>query len=56
MNREIGTGPAGYQIHEVVPVKFGGSPTDLLNKQGLPAPLHYKATTWFGRLQRLIEE
>lgn len=55
LSRGFGLGPAGYDVHEIVPVKFGGSPTDLANKVGLPRPLHYEVTAWFKRLQRLIE-
>ena len=55
MSRRFGLGPAGYEIHEIVPVKFGGSPTALSNKVGLLDTLHSEVTTWFGRLQRLIE-
>jgi hypothetical protein len=51
----LGLNKAGYQIHEIVPVKFGGSPTALSNKVGLIRTLHQEVTTWFGRLQRLIE-
>ena len=30
----------GKEIHEIQPVKFGGSPTDLANKIQLPADIH----------------
>jgi filamentous hemagglutinin len=34
---------SGFQIHEIQPVKFGGSPTDLANKALLPAAQHIGA-------------
>jgi filamentous hemagglutinin len=55
LSRGFGLGPNGYDVHEIVPVKFGGSPTALSNKVGLPRGLHQQVSTWFGRLQRLIE-
>ena len=55
MSRRFGLGSADYEIHEIVPVKFGGSPTGMSNKVGLLDTLHSEVTTWFGRLQRLIE-
>lgn len=55
LSRGFDLGPAGYDVHEIVPVKFGGSPTDLANKVGLPRPLHRQTTTWFNRLQAVIE-
>ena len=45
----------GKQIHEIIPVKFGGSPTDLANKIPLPTAVHRQVNTWFKALQRLIE-
>jgi RHS repeat-associated protein len=42
----------GMQIHEIQPVKFGGSPTDPANKVPLPPAEHAPATTWWNRLQR----
>jgi filamentous hemagglutinin len=55
LSRGFGLNQADYQIHQIVPVKFGGSPTALSNKVGLLDTLHSQVTTWFGRLQRLIE-
>jgi hypothetical protein len=43
---------SGFQIHEIQPVKFGGSPTDPLNKIPLTRSEHSAATTWWNRLQR----
>jgi hypothetical protein len=42
----------GNQIHEVHPVKFGGSPTNMSNKMVTPNELHYQYTTWWNKLQR----
>jgi hypothetical protein len=42
----------GLQIHEIQPVKFGGSPTDPLNKIPLTPAVHARATTWWNQLQR----
>ena len=41
----------GNQIHEIQPVKFGGSPTDMANKMVTPTPLHYQYTSWWNKLQ-----
>jgi len=56
LNRGFRLGQANYDVHEIVPVKFGGSPTDLANKVGLPRPYHRQVSAWFTRLQRLLEE
>lgn len=45
---------AGKQIHEVQPVKFGGSPTDPRNKIVLSQSEHSDATTWWDRLLRYL--
>jgi len=40
------------EIHEIHPVKFGGSPTDLSNKVLLPRGVHQtEVTPWWRRLQ-----
>ena len=44
-----------YDIHELQPVKFGGSPTDPLNKIGIPKDLHSDVTQWWNALQRDVE-
>jgi hypothetical protein len=44
-----------YQVHEVKPVKEGGSPTDLGNKVLLPKELHTDVTTWWKGIQRAAE-
>jgi hypothetical protein len=49
--------PAAYaskEIHEIHPVKFGGSPTDPVNKIVLTPKQHASATTWWARLKRDI--
>jgi hypothetical protein len=46
---------AGQQIHEVKPVKWGGSPTDTANKIALPPSEHYKLTGWWKTFQAAIE-
>ena len=45
----------GLQIHEIHPVKFGGNPIDPLNKIALPFTEHHPFTSWWKRLQDLIE-
>jgi len=40
----------GLQIHEIQPVKFGGSPTDLNNKIPLTQENHIPATVWWNQL------
>ena len=41
------------EVHEVQPVKFGGSPTDLSNKIIIDKALHrQEISPWWGRLQR----
>lgn len=42
----------GMDIHEVHPVKFGGSPTDPANKIPLSRLEHAKYTTWWNELLR----
>lgn len=43
-------GLKGLNIHEVHPVKFGGSPTDLDNKIFLTPQEHARYTTWWNNL------
>jgi len=45
----------GLQLHEIQPVKFGGSPTAPANKLPLTPQQHAPATTWWNQLQRQIE-
>jgi RHS repeat-associated protein len=44
----------GLHLHEIHPVKFGGSPTDLANKVALTQAEHIPYTTWWGQLQRTL--
>jgi RHS repeat-associated protein len=44
----------GKQIHEILPVKFGGDPTDKANKIALTPQEHRQYTTWWNRLLRTI--
>ncbi len=46
---------AGKQIHEIQPVKFGGSPTDPANKIALTPKEHAAYTTYWNRLMRDIQ-
>ena len=52
--KQQGVFPRGADVHEIHPVKFGGSPTDLSNKVSLPRSTHSQYTTWWNRLQRSI--
>ena len=45
---------AGQQIHEIQPVKFGGSPTDPANKIPLSPQAHQPFTNWWNALMRSI--
>lgn len=56
-NRALHTSDPSYdglQIHEIQPVKFGGSPTDIANKIGLTQQEHALYTTWWNRLLRQV--
>jgi len=43
---------SGLQIHEIQPVKFGGSPNDLANKFILTPSEHRMLTNWWNQLLR----
>lgn len=46
----------GMDVHEILPIKFGGSPVDPLNKMLLPSYLHRQTVTPFwNNLQRNVE-
>ncbi len=47
---------AGKQIHEIQPVKFDGSPTDVSNKVALPPTQHAQYTTFWNNLMRNINQ
>ena len=46
----------GCKIHEIAPVKFGGSPTDLSNKIAVTPAEHSGMTTFWNRLRRDLQE
>ncbi|MEN2416226.1 hypothetical protein [Flavobacterium mesophilum] len=46
----------GLQIHEIHPVKFGGSPTDMLNKTFLTPKQHSAYTNYWNSLMRNIKK
>ncbi len=55
--RRDGVVPVGHEIHEIVPVKFGGNPTDPKNKTFIPRSVHRKEVTpWLNKLQRDINQ
>ena len=45
----------GLMIHEINPIRFGGSPTDPANKCLLVPERHAEITTWWNRLLRDIK-
>ena len=46
---------AGKQIHEIQPVKYGGSPTDPANKIALTPQEHAQYTNWWNRFERSLK-
>ncbi|WP_169266704.1 MULTISPECIES: hypothetical protein [Brasilonema] len=44
------------EIHEIHPIKFGGSPTDLNNKIIIPEKVHTELTNWWNEVQNLVEK
>lgn len=55
--RRSGVVPEGHEIHEIIPVKYGDSPTDPANKVYLPRGIHRsEVTLWWNRLQRDLEQ
>jgi RHS repeat-associated protein len=46
----------GKELHELKPVKFGGSPTDPKNKIALPPGEHRKVTTWWNKFMKSIKD
>jgi filamentous hemagglutinin len=49
-------GLKGWEVHEIQPVKFGGSPTAIDNKIPLPPSVHRgEVTPWWNQLQQNIE-
>jgi hypothetical protein len=45
----------GKHIHEIHPVKFGGSPTDPKNKIPLTQQIHRQVTAWWNQLMRELK-
>jgi hypothetical protein len=46
----------GWDIHEIKPVKFGGSPTDVANKVPLRRDLHRREVgPWWNKIQKEVE-
>lgn len=48
-------GLKGLEIHEIKPVKWGGSPTDPANKAFLTFTEHKAFTSWWRRMQAIVE-
>ena len=46
----------GLHIHEIHPVKFNGSPTDLGNKMIVTPAEHYELNTFWNRAMRSMEK
>lgn len=55
MRREMGLKGMDVDVHEIQPVKFGGSPTDPSNKVILPKSTHLQANSFWYRLQVDLE-
>lgn len=45
----------GFQIHEIHPIKFGGSPTDLSNKIPLSPSIHNEFNRYWYRIQLQVQ-
>jgi len=56
LHREFPELLRGFQIHEINPIKFGGSPFNLSNKMILTRSEHTLYNTFWFRLQRSIEK
>ncbi|UPG87751.1 RHS repeat-associated core domain-containing protein [Luteibacter aegosomatis] len=55
IRRDQGLIGKAVDVHEVKPVKFGGSPTDPANKVILPRDIHQKVVTpWWNQFQKNI--
>ena len=55
LHRALSPNFKGLPIHEILPVKFGGSPTNLTNKIILTVEQHVEITNWWAAVQRLLE-
>ncbi|MFP3924297.1 PAAR domain-containing protein [Pseudomonas sp. W5-36] len=57
IRREQGLVGQAVDVHEINPVKFGGSPTDAANKVILPRDVHrQQVTPWWNKLQKDLGE
>lgn len=55
IRREQGLVGEPVDVHEIQPVKFGGSPTDPANKVVLPRDVHrQQVTPWWNQLQKSL--
>jgi RHS repeat-associated protein len=45
-----------FKVHEIQPVKFGGSPTDPANKILLTPNIHNIYTQWWRNIQKCVEQ
>ncbi|BAV46433.1 Uncharacterized protein MLTONO_1530 [Mesorhizobium loti] len=53
IRRKLGLAGKSVDVHEIKPVKFGGSPTDISNKIILPRDVHRKQVTpWWEQLKK----
>ena len=55
LRRKWGLVGKDVEIHDIQPLKFGGSPTDLSNKIVLDSEFHQQVSAWWKKLQRDIE-
>ncbi len=44
----------GLVIHEIQPIKIGGSPTELVNKIFVTPQIHAQYTNWWNNIQKLL--
>ncbi len=57
LRRELDLVGEPVDIHEIQPVKFGGSPIDPANKVVLPRPFHQgEVSPWWKEMQRYIQK
>ena len=47
---------SNQQIHEVIPVNFGGSPTNVANKTVVTKEQHKALNTWWGRIKKAVKD
>lgn len=47
----------GLEIHEIEPVKMGGSPTDLNNKVAIQSQVHRRyVTPWWNKIRNEVKK